>query len=200
MSKNDKPFILSFDPGKLNFAYSMMKYDGTLLFTGMLPNNVTDLKDSKRFSQEVSGFKQEVRGLASGKKLRVVFERFVPRGSLYTGNLVEITCLKIGLLLATIQENNSVRITPVLASSWKNAFKRNKISITNDSSPPHILDAICIGLYYLWHKESISLDRLQYLTKSHECVNFNWYCYKNEWYHGERLEEHKRGKRNSFGN
>ena len=198
-----KAVLLTFDPGKLNFAYSMLTPKGDIIRTGMLTTTLTNLKEPDIFTYELKMFKDEVKSLCDkDTKLRVVFERFVPRGSRYMGNLIEITCLKIGILTSTLSEYyDNVKFTPILASSWKNFYKKYKISLyENDSAPEHILDSIHIGLYYLVQSQRLEIIELKHLTKAIRCVNFNWYNYKSNWYFGERKSEHLRGRRNSFGN
>lgn len=198
--KKQKPIILSLDPGKYHFAYSFIDYKGNILKTGMFPNSILDLKNYKLFSQDVKRFSQEVQNLTANKKLTVVFERFVPRNSMYMGNLIEITCMKIGIFLASINIKNETRLIPILASSWKNFYNKNKLKLGNDSAPDHIFDAISIGFYYLMHYKKYPVETIRDLTKSLNTINFGWYRYKAEWYFGERQGEHLRGKRNSFGN
>lgn len=201
MKKVDKkPLILSFDPGKFNFAYSLMTLDGSLIRTGMLPAaSMTDLKKPDLVTQDIKDFIAKVKSLSKGNKLYLIFERFIPRGSKYGGNLVEITCMKIGIMLASVLANNKVKIVPVLASSWKNFYNKNELWIKNDSVPEHILDAIFIGYYYLMHFQSVDVKKVRQLTRKLEKVNFGWYRFKGQWFYGERSAEHSRGRRNSFG-
>ena len=195
-----KTIILSFDPGKYNFAYSFLNPNGKLIKTGMLTHRMTDLKNIKEVNNEINGFISESKDLVKNKKLRIVFERFVPRGSNYRGNLVEITCMKIGLLLATLKMNNDCYIIPILAATWKNFYNKNNLWIVNDSIPEHISDAMSMGYYYLLKKNKITISQVKKLVKEYNSRNFGWYMYKNEWFFGKRKQEHLRGKRNSFGN
>lgn len=198
---SNQPIILSIDPGKLNFAYSLMTLEGKLIKTGVFPNAITELKDPKVFTLDVKNFIKEVQNLTTKpQKFYLVFERFVPRGSRYMGNLIEITCMKIGIMLSSLIISNDVRIIPILASSWKNFFNKKNLKIENDSAPEHILDAICIGLYYLIQSNRLTISQIYDLTKYIKSINFNWYCYKSKWYFGTRKEEHLRGRKNSFGN
>lgn len=199
-SNTDKPVILSFDPGKLNFAYSFISFNGEILRTGILPNILVDLKDPNHFTYDIKEFIKNVKDLSDNKKIRVVFERFVPRGSRFLGNLVEITCLKIGILLSTLIMENKVKITPILASSWKNFFKKHNLFINNDSAPEHIFDAISIGFYYLLQYKKFDIFEIKRLTKNLKSVNFGWYKFKGNWFFGKRKIEHLKGQRNSFGN
>jgi hypothetical protein len=195
-----KTIILSVDPGKLNFAYSFMTPHGVLIKTGMLRHTMTDLKSVDAANSEIDGFLQEIKELSKGAKLRLVFERFVPRGSRYFGNLIEITCMKIGMMLAVIKANNDCITIPILASSWKNFLNKKNLRIENDSAPEHILDAISMGIYYLIQKEKITLKQAKTIMIKHSKKNYNWYKYKNEWYFGKRKKAHARGRKNSFGN
>lgn len=192
--------ILSIDPGKYNFAYSFLKKDGTILKLGMLSHRIDNLKNTRIINKEINGFLKEIKNLIKYNKIYVVFERFVPRGKSYHGNLVEITCLKIGLLLSVFKLYSNCYIIPILASTWKNYYNKNNLWITNDSIPEHISDAISMGYYFLLKHNKLTIPYVKRLVKSHNRTNFNWYKYKNEWYYGDRLPEHKRGRKNSFGN
>lgn len=195
-----KSIILSVDPGKYNFAYSFLTPTGKLLKTGMLTHRMTDLKNVKLANQEIDGFLEETKNLITGKKVRLVFERFVPRGGNYHGNLIEITCLKIGMLISMLKTFNICYTIPILAATWKNFYNKNSLWIQNDSIPEHITDAMNIGYYYLIKNNKITISQVKKFVKVYNKTNFGWYMYKNEWYYGERRLEHSRGKRNSFGN
>lgn len=198
-----KPLILSFDPGKVNFAYCIMTHNGRVLTTGILPDIATNLVEYRTFTKNVKVFCSTISGIIDrykNERFYVVFERFVPRGSFYKGNLIEITCLKIGLVLSTLGNCVKAQFIPVLASSWKNFFKRNDLKFQNDSAPEHILDAIRIGIYFLIHYQEFPISSARDLTKSLACVNYGWYQYNGSWYFGKRQKEHMRGRKNSFGN
>lgn len=198
-----KNIVLSIDPGKYNFAYSFLTKSGGILETGIFHTTVTDLKDPKVCTHDVMSFVEEIDKICSkysSYKIRLVFERFVPRNSRYGGNLIEITCLKIGIVVTSLCKRSNILIVPVLASTWKNFFNKNHLMPNNDSVPEHILDAVCIGRYYLIQENKITLKQAYKMQKAIEKVNFHWYKYKGNWFFGKRKKEHLRGQRNSFGN
>ena len=89
-----KTIIMAVDPGKYNFAYCFLTTRGDIIKTGILAHRMTDLKNTKEVNIEIDGFIQEVQDIIQHNKIRLVFERFVPRGKCYQGNLVEITCIR----------------------------------------------------------------------------------------------------------
>lgn len=197
---NVKTIIMSIDPGKYNFAYCFLTTTGDILKTGILSHRMTDLKNVKEVNKEVDGFIQEVKDIIQHNKIRLVFERFVPRGKCYQGNLVEITCIKIGMLISILKMYSTCYVIPILAATWKNFYNKHDLWIKNDSLPEHISDAISIGYFYLLKNDKISIPYVKRLVKAHNKHNFGWYMYKNDWFYGKRKIEHLRGKRNSFGN
>jgi hypothetical protein len=141
--------ILSLDPGKQNFAFSIVTVDiktglkFEIIETGMINHTITnvttDLKDqAKAFNKEVSAI------IRKNKVDALIAERFMVRGRFMGGSSEHIN-LMLGRLLAI-----NVETVYITAAQWKNAF--NKVYCLNDfykeiPLPTHRIDAALIGLY-----------------------------------------------------
>lgn len=185
--------ILSCDPGKDNFAYTVFNEKGKLKTTGMF-NNTIDKLTFQDINDNIENFKAEIKKLKINNS-HLIIERFIPR-SLHKGNLGEITNIQIGILFGKISFNSVYMIS---ASLWKNYFNNENLWVENDSIPEHMLDSIFMGLYYLHKFKHINTKLFKKRLKQISLKDFGYYRYKNEWYYGNRLKEHSRGKKNSFG-
>ncbi len=188
--------LISVDPGKDNMAFSVFTDKGKLLKFGMLKNTISDIKDNKKTSIIVKKMITEISNIYdTSKKVRLVFERFVPR-SMQKGNLAELSNIHIGILLSSI---NYSEFDCIMASSWKNFLNRNNLILNNDSAPPHVFDSFGIGLYYLIKVKKLSINDVYKIINKINKTNYNYYRYNGLWFKGPRIVEHKRGKKNSFG-
>jgi hypothetical protein len=88
-----------------------------------------------------------------GKSFIVGIERFMSRGGGSRGNLQEMTCMMIGMVLSCLKPRTAYLIT---AAQWKNFLKACKVRIVDPSLSEHEKDAICIGIYILYLKEYIN--------------------------------------------
>lgn len=136
--------ILGLDPGKLNFAYSVIDTDTFEPSYGMLVHTVKDLT-SKTDSQG-RDFSHEIRGIIKRFKIDyIVAERYMNRGR--TGTTNEVINIMLGLIIAQSPKIPKQLIT---AAQWKNSF--NKIDCLNtvygeSRLVPHVIDATFIALY-----------------------------------------------------
>lgn len=181
--------LLSCDPGKDNFAYAQFELDGTIRRIGMLKKSLKDFEaDSiKKLRIELSKIQKNCD--------KLVIERFIPR-SMHKGNIGEISNIQIGILLGKSRFATTLFIN---ASRWKTFYNRHKLWVENDSVPEHILDAIFIGLWYLYQNEYIDLAKFKKRLRLIKKKDFKYYRYKGQWYYGNRRDLHHRGRRNSFG-
>lgn len=126
MSKT-KRHVLAFDMGKTDMAWSW-SHDNKLLEIGMITNTVNDLK-SGVFLMQVRKFLREVKKLVNrvqeshGPLTDIVCERYVSRPGKGGGAVGESINTMLGIMAAYCVRNN-LYIELVLASTWKNHFKR----------------------------------------------------------------------------
>lgn len=186
--------LIACDPGKENMAITKMTRTGKILSCTMLRPTITDLTLSP---EEYAGLINHIKSSLCiyGGRHRLVYERYIPR-SMQRGNVAEISNVHIGLLLSCADWTH---VLPITAASWKNEWNRKDRWRTNDSLPPHILDSIFMGYYYLRRYEYISEGELTVLLDKVGDTDYGWYQYKGEWYEGERDANHSRGRKNSFG-
>jgi len=191
-----KSILLSVDPGSKNFAYTLMTPKGNIIYTGMLKTTISDFSNPNIFTKNIKYIIKELQRLIGYGKIKLVFERYIPR-FLTKKNTSEITNIQIGMLISSY---NFISVKPITAATWKNFWNREELWATNDSVPEHILDSIFMGYHYLIKINKLTIPQVKKLSKKIGNINFNYYKYKGEWYYGKRIEEHGRGKRNSFGN
>jgi hypothetical protein len=187
--------LLSFDPGRKNFAFSGVSEQGKIIYCGMIEHVINDMSSAKAFNAQLKLLKKEFEQIPIWENTRVIYERFIPR-SLNKGNTSEIIMSHIGMVLMKW----NLYFIPITASTWKNYFNRNSLWIKNDSLPPHILDSMFISYWYLIKVKKLTIDEVRVCLKKIKHRNFNWYCYRGQWINSNRPVEHKRGRRNSFGN
>jgi len=146
--------ILSFDPGKINFAYSLRE-DDKVIFYGMLQHYITDLSN---FSAQATKLKWEITDLLKRCDLNpdtdhAIAERFMARPGNSRGCLNEFVNLQIGLIASWIIP---IEFHLVTASTWKNYMKRKygtndmlvvtkKLGMVKMVS--HEADAVGIGMW-----------------------------------------------------
>lgn len=151
--------ILSGDPGKVNFALSVVDVtDGTLtvLGTRMLQNPVRTLKVDTR--EQVANFLEEIKEIDRmyGPFDGCAFERFQTRG--ICGDTIESISLMLGVL-SMWSLDHKIPIRLITASQWKNQinrkvdlkalYKEHKLTSKKSVKAIHEFDAMLIGVYML---------------------------------------------------
>lgn len=149
--------ILSGDPGKVNFALSVIDMADRrldILGTRMLGSPVRTLKVDTR--EQVSLFLAELDELweTYGPFDGCCFERFQTRG--LCGDTIESISLMLGVLSMWCLEKE-VPIRLITASQWKNQlnrvvnlkelYKEHKLTSKKSLKAIHEFDALLIGLY-----------------------------------------------------
>lgn len=163
MKKTKLPRILGCDPGKRNFAVSVVELHGTVpvvLDAGMIEMPFDSLKVG--FRNEQDAFLEEVEDwFNKWSPSCIAAERFQARGTT-GGNTGELVSFALGLL------SLRYRHVPMLlthAAGWKNPF--NKAHDEQDQldklykwcmTPEHMLDASLIGCYGLSKGANVVLD------------------------------------------
>lgn len=146
--------IVSFDPGKINFAYALRENDKILSY-GFLNHCITDLS---KFSSQSIKLKWEILDLLKKWKLdpktdHCIAERFMVRPGRSKGCVAEFVNLQLGLIAAWIVP---IELKLVTASTWKNYIKRkygtnDMLKVTKKLGMKemivHEADAIGIGIW-----------------------------------------------------
>lgn len=157
--------ILSGDPGKVNFALSVIdvKKKVKVVGTRMCANPVKHLHldvvaESQAFLAELE-YLNDKYGPFDG----VCFERFQSRG--LKGNTVETISLMLGLI-AVFAHKHNIPVMFITASQWKNAFNKTMdlkglyadYKLTSKKSPKaiHEFDACLQGLYFFYKRNNIT--------------------------------------------
>jgi len=141
--------VLSFDPGKINFSFSVsdvhletgLKY--RIKTTGMIENTVTDLTGD--IESQSRRFKREVQKIIKGYGADVLIaERFQVRGR-FMGGSAELINIMLGIMATSRIEKKFIT-----AAQWKNSFNKvydlkkfyKEIPLVD-----HRIDAALIGIY-----------------------------------------------------
>jgi hypothetical protein len=149
--------ILSGDPGKVNFALSVLNVEGkkleiigTRMFGSPIQNLTGDLRGvTKKFIDEISSIDKQY-----GPFDAMCFERFQSRG--LGGNTIEAISIMLGVM-AFYCHKKKIPFFVITASQWKNAFNRHEdlkalyaqYNLTSKKSKKaiHEFDAMLIGVY-----------------------------------------------------
>lgn len=157
--------ILSGDPGKVNFALSVLDVDGpklNFIGTRMFRNPVPTLAGD--IAQSIKDFEKELKQLNKdyGPFDVVCFERFQSRG--LKGNTIECISLMLGLI-AQHYVSKKIPVMLITAAQWKNAFNKeldlkglyahHKMSTKQFKKEIHEFDAALIGIYAFCHMKDI---------------------------------------------
>ena len=159
--------ILAGDPGKVNFALSIIDIDDKtnkleIIGTKMCENPVQRMHEN--VVEQSQAFLAELRALNKeyGKFDALTFERFQSRG--LGGNTIEVISLMIGLASVFAAEEN-ISAMFITASQWKNAFNRklvlndlyNDYKLKSVKSPKtiHEFDSSLIGFYTFYKHRGI---------------------------------------------
>lgn len=149
--------ILTGDPGKVNFALSVIEVKGkhldvigTRMFRKPIKNLHLDMRQpTKEFLQELREMNKKY-----GPFDALCFERFQSRG--LGGNTIEAISLMLGVVSVFALQQN-IPLDLITASQWKNAFNRQMVlkdfyaefNLTSKKSRKaiHEFDATLIGIY-----------------------------------------------------
>ncbi len=141
--------ILGIDPGKDNYAWTIISPKGRVINSGFLQNRITTL--ARGDYECVENCYLELKELVkrSGAS-RVYFEQFAARQ--FGTSLSQFVNMMNGLLTAICIEQGVEHIG-IMPSSWKNAI--NKVGTLDrlyamaaqQNVAPHSVDSICIGIY-----------------------------------------------------
>ncbi len=113
--------ILSFDPGKANFAYAVINSKGRCKEHGFL-RTITSLSFEK-IVDEVSGFSVDLERLIKNTSPDfIAIERMQHRPKFGGGAVVEYINIMIGIILATARVNG-IRVHAVSSGIWKKHMK-----------------------------------------------------------------------------
>jgi hypothetical protein len=122
-----KRHVLAFDMGKTDMAWAW-SYDNKLIDTGLMINTVNDLK-SGIFLMQVRKFIRELKSIVQrveakhGPLTDICVERYVSRPGKGGGAVSESINVMIGIMAAYCNKHN-LYLELILASTWKNHFKR----------------------------------------------------------------------------
>lgn len=143
--------LLSLDPGPSNFGIACTEYNNgkvRLLANATLDSPIKGLTEDIQLKQDA--FIKEIDQWISNFKCgALIAERFQARGLLGT------TSEEVNIMLGCLLNNYSkLKIKLVIASTWKNAFRRKHGFNLKDyymkcKTTPHQLDAFLIGVYGL---------------------------------------------------
>lgn len=169
--------LLTFDPGKDNFAYCLFE-DGHVLDHGFI-NTLKDLSE-KGFNQERRTFANQVEDFLDKCELKpekdkIVLERFMHRPGMGKGGVGEVVNQMIGIITTKADDRN-IDSYVVTAASWKNHMKRKydmpkkgMIELLPVKMTAHEADAIGIACYTYEKENDPCVKSLKIMSK-HEQV------------------------------
>lgn len=167
--------ILAIDPGKINFAFSILSKNKGLIKTGMFKHTIKDFSLKNPLNKQINSFIKEcIKNFNKYPIKYVIAERYQIRGKF--GGTQGASCESINLMLGIVaylfrKRSKVYYITPAL---WKNYMYKtydfpNKTSLTevfgfyglskNFSTVPileHQFDAVGIGVWAankFWEKD-----------------------------------------------
>lgn len=153
-------YVISFDPGQQNFAWSITQHrsingmlESRCVESGLLKHTVKTLKNQDKLQSESQEFYMELASLFDRYEWAVIaVERFMGRG-IKVGTTSETTNIMIGMLAHFVWMRYE-QAFPLLinAATWKTAFDRAtsrtlKQSYSLCRTTPHQYDASLIGVY-----------------------------------------------------
>lgn len=163
--------VCGMDPGKSNFAYSIVKvafeepFRYKVVTTGMVENVVFDL--TKGVRQQSKLFKREAWKILKTHQVDVlVAERYQNRGRM-RGNTIEL----VNYMLGVLDQARTQDYVVITASQWKNAFNRFyclKDFYGEVELVEHRIDATLIALYGAYQYLDVQAKQFSFLdtTKS----------------------------------
>lgn len=179
-----EPILLCVDPGKNNFAYSILDRKGKLLDYMLILSTFNDLTSGKEVIKARNKLLRIFTNIhkswpTSKYNFALVYERFIPR-SMQRGNLGEIVNMCIGGLLFSFPPVTAT-VVPLTAASWKNYVKKQNWVLNNATIPIHVLDSIMMGYYWLHKTERL---KSTVITKNIASLNrrkFGWVFKNGVW-------------------
>lgn len=143
--------MLSFDPGKANFAFASLTTKPSLECAGLLNCPIGSLKVNEQ-KKMLEGFTKEVSKLLNRTRPDMIALERLPGGRT-GGSRGELVNIMIGILIHIAMTMRIDRIVLVTSGEWKPALRR-KYSIRDlhamfPQTKEHILDAMYIGIYIL---------------------------------------------------
>jgi len=159
--------ILSGDPGKVNFALTVINFEkkkldiiGTRMFGSPIQDLTGDLGAvTKKFLDEITAIDKKY-----GPFDAMCFERFQSRG--LGGNTIEAISIMIGVM-AFYCHKKKIPFFAITASQWKNAFNREcepklkdlydefKLTSKKSKKAIHEFDSMLIGVYTFYKMNNL---------------------------------------------
>ena len=178
-----KHYIICMDPGRVNWAYTVMDDKGKVLRTGLWKHTLTDLKTGDILQVEVNRMKRKLFRLFGAYSFGdctydLVYERMVPRTFNMKKNTAEIVNMCIGCLLSCSSPN---KVAAYTAATWKTHRTKNGLEIVNKTLAIHIIDSINMGLYDLVQNNKLTIAQAKKLTKKYSKRDCGWRYTKGEW-------------------
>lgn len=201
MQKTD--LVLSLDPGKSDFAWAIVRGDGTVLETGMIKAPINEFNYIHR-TRQIKAFTAEVVELLQRHTyFALVAERYQIRGMGMIGEVCEFVNLMLGIVIAHARLLPDVpHIDLIPASQWKGWLSTVMYGKSGelDKSPDaygytqvtkqasknttrnvmhvkeHQFDAISIGLWFVAHEveDSTTPDQLLVTEIAKACIDAIW--------------------------
>jgi len=170
--------VLGLDPGKVNFAASLVEISlyrtlrVNVLRNGLLTNTVSDINFGVR--GRLRNYIQEISSMIEQDVELIICERFQSRG--LRGNTVESINMMLGALLVNIYAHHpKIRVKLITASTWKN--HANKVLDLDQlykysKSTPHQVDATLMAIFaaYKRFEPHRIFHHLQSVNKIHQVV------------------------------
>lgn len=178
---NKKKIIISVDPGRVNWAYSILNEKGKILKFGIWKKTINQLKDVSEYNTDLSKFVSKVEKFFHTYKdceYILVYERMIPRGFNMKLNTAEIVNMCIGMFLG---HSKHKELIPLTAATWKNFCKKVNIDIHTKTAPVHVCDSIRMGLYFLIKQDKIDVKEAKSIVKTFDSKDHGWKLKKNIW-------------------
>ena len=192
--------LLCVDPGKYNFAYSILDTRGNLLDYMLMSSTFEDLTRGEAVMAARNKILAMIHNIhekwpSDKYSFALIYERFIPR-SMQRGNLGEIVNMCIGGLLFSFPQSNNTRMTvvPLNAATWKNYVKKKAWAIENPTIPIHVLDSIMMGYYWMHKKEMLSSSAIVRNIKAINKKKYGWTFTKGIWVAPQQRESSRRRK------
>ena len=143
--------MLSFDPGKANFAFALLTTKPSLEQAALLQCPIGSLKAPEQ-KQTLEDFTKEISTILHKTKPNMIAIERLPGGRT-GGSRGELVNIMIGILVHVAMTIKIPKIVLVSSGEWKPAL-RKRYSIRDlhamfPQTKEHILDAIYIGIYVI---------------------------------------------------
>ena len=176
-----KKLIIAVDPGRVNWAYSVLTTKGKILRFGLWKKTINQLKDISEYNYDLIKFIKKTNTFFQRYKdceYVLVYERMVPRSFNMKLNTAEIVNLCIGIFLG---QSKHKELVPLTAATWKNFCKKTNLDIRTKTAPVHVCDSIRMGLYFLIKQNFIDLKDAKSLVRKFDKKDHGWKFTKNVW-------------------